>query len=227
MFREPKRVGDGGTVMIVKLENLSAEQIQVLGRFVKSTANKATVLHWESAEGGYWVETPSDRSLVEVMDGCRVNPDTGYFQVTLKVNETALDPRDLPVHRDGRCRVLLTNFFRFVTELNIFLTPPQFGDLGRARHNSVDANLTRLGEPLPIFARPKKAEPKSEPDEPTAAAPATEPSWEVIKMALIEMKGNSMFAAARLGVSLDVVQRAVSEHAGEPLILFPKEPPQS
>jgi hypothetical protein len=69
--------------MIVKLENLSAEQIAQLDHFVNSRENRATILRWESGMDGYWVETPSDRPLVKVLEGsCRVNPD-GYYRVDL------------------------------------------------------------------------------------------------------------------------------------------------
>lgn len=212
--------------MIVKLE-LSAEQIQWLDIFLGSPKNNATVLHWvPGVSGGYWVEAPSGEKLVELMDdGCRVNPDTGYYRVTLMVREKTTDPQD-PDLRDRERPVLRKNFVHFLDQMLIFPVPPLSGEGGRIVGNVAPA-CHRLSAPLPSFARPKRAEPKGGTDEPATAtdgegaAPASEPTWDAIRAALIKSRGDSAQAADFLHVTPDVVRRAVEAHPSELLTFVP------
>lgn len=209
--------------MLWKLYEMTVERLRALEKFVQSSHNRTTVLQWtpnrESPKGGYWSVVQSGRPLVEIMpDSCRLSPDTGYYRIDLQVHEMERYA-DAPEGEKGQ-PVLSTHFMMLLEALCIFPKVPPSGHGGAIDPTQVEEKLHKWGAPLPDFARPKRAEPKSGAGEPASATDtakatptASEPTWEMIRDALAKERGSHTLAARRLGIDVETVQRAAEEHS--------------
>ncbi len=147
--------------MIVKLDKLTADQIQALDAFLKSSDNRATVLRAGQNSVLLYEVDAGKEPFVEIMnDGCKLDPDTGYFRVTLRVRETV---RNSDEPDQGDYLVLMTSFARFLRWLGLFPEKPPMEKDGFLRRGTVDLKKYAMGAPMPTFARPKKSAEANQP----------------------------------------------------------------